>query len=185
MDSSEIKVLVAKVQNGDTQAFGELYKVYANCIYKFIHIKVPETAAAEDILQETFFKAWQALPKLKLDNLYFKAWLYRIARNLINDFYRAHYRQPLIDTLDNHLGLSDHSSPVAETSLKLDLARLKIQLAKLPTQYQQVIELRFIQEFQINEVAQIMGRTPLAIRLIQHRALKKLQTLLNSFYETN
>lgn len=185
MDSPETKSLVAQAQGGNTQAFGELYNLYASRIYKFIRIKVPETTSAEDMLQDTFFKAWQALPKLKLDNLYFSAWLYQIARNLVNDFYRSHYRQPQTEALENHTELYDTSSPAHDASLALDLSRLKIQLKQLPAQYQQVIELRFIQEFDTAEVAQIMGRTPLAIRLIQHRALKKLHSLLSPSYETD
>ncbi len=185
MDSPDILILVSQAQARDQEAFGELYNLYASRIYKFVRLKVPETASAEDILQETFLKAWQALPKLKLVDLNFNAWLYQIARNLVNDFYRARYRQPQIENLDDHTELHSASSPAQTASLALDLTRLKTELAKLPTPYQQVIELRFIQEFQVTEVARIMGKTPLAIRLIQHRALKKLHFLLNSSYEAN
>lgn len=183
MDSPETHGLVLKAKDGDAEAYGQLYALYSSRLYRFIKIKINETATAEDLLQEVFLKAWQALPKLQLSDLHFNAWLYQIARNLVNDYYRRQYRQPPATTLDEIAELPSTSSPLTETILILEIDRVKKHFYKLPPQYREVLELRFIQEFEVSEAAKIMGKSNLAIRLLQHRALKRLQTLLGISYE--
>lgn len=178
MDPNEVRALVARAQKGDQTAFGELYDFYANRLYRFISCKIPTREQAEDILQETFFKAWQAIPKLKLADLNFNAWLYKIARNVVNDHYRAVKRRPTPDNLDNYYHLSDSTDILEETDVKFEIEKVRAILNKLPPAYQQVLELRFIQELSVEETANIMGKTAIAVRITQHRAVKKLNLLL-------
>lgn len=180
MDSPKVLALVARAKERDQTAFGELYDMYAKPIHRFLKLKVPIREQAEDLLQDTFLKAWQALPSLKLQNLYFRAWLYQIARNLVNDHYRKVYRSPKLEDIDDHQQLASASDTSAAACLSLDLARVSLALPNLKPEYRQVLELRFIQEFSIEETARIMGKTRVAIRLVQHRALKKLNQALTT-----
>ena len=171
--------LVKRAQAREQEAFGELYDIFASRIYRFIRIKVNAPERAEDILQDTFLRAWQSLPRLKLDNLYFGAWLYTIARNLINDHYRNMQRRPAAENIDDHGDLISGDDVAANTELKLDIERMRASLAELSPTYRQVLELRFIQEFSVDETAKILGRNSLSVRVVQHRAIKKLQKLLS------
>jgi RNA polymerase sigma factor (sigma-70 family) len=114
MDSPELQDLIARAQKHEQSAFGELYDMYAQRIYRFISFKIATREQAEDILQETFLKAWQALPKLKLEKLYFSAWLYTIARNLVNDHYRTLKRRPTPDDIENYYDLTDNDDPLGD-----------------------------------------------------------------------
>lgn len=174
MDSNELKALVLRAQQLDQSAFGELYDLFAAKIYRFISYKLPTREMAEDVLQETFMKAWQALPKLNPEKLYFSAWLYTIARNLINDQYRAVKRRPTPDSLDNYYDLATDDDPAENTDEILNKEKLRKILSELPAGYKQVLELRFLQEFSVEETAKVMGKTVVAVRVMQHRAIKKL-----------
>ncbi len=179
MDSLAVRQLVARAKAGEQAAFADLYEEYAAPIYRFIKIRISQTDQAEDILQETFFKAWQALPKLKLEALNFSAWLYRIARNLVNDHYRRVYRRPAQEDIDEHLELAAEVEIEGDLDQTMEIAKVRTMLPKLKTEYQQVIELRFIQEFSIAETAKVLKRSPVAVRLLQYRALARLRLLLD------
>lgn len=183
MDSHEVHSLIAQAQRGDTTALGKLYDLYANRLYRFISFKIPTNEQAEDILQETFLKAWRALPKLSLVDLNFSAWLYKIARNLVNDYYRAVKRRPTPETIENYYDLTSSADTFKETATTFDLAILRQAVTKLSPAYRQILELRFIQEFSVEETAQIMGKTTVAVRITQHRAIKKLNSLLTQDHE--
>lgn len=183
MEPQELLVLVASAKGGSSEAFGQLYDLFAPRIYKFISFKVSPKELAEDILQDTFLKAWRGLVTLKLEELNFSAWLYSIARNTVNDHYRKVYRQPPPVELDEAIGVTSGESPAAAAQRESELEQVRQASAKLPPHYRQVIELRFIQEFSVEETAQVVGKTPLAIRLIQHRALKQLRTILKHDYD--
>lgn len=177
MNTPEVKSLLAEAKAGGQAAFGQLYDMFASKIYKFIRFKVNTVEIAEDILQDVFLKAWQALPKLELERLNFSAWLYTVARNAVNDHHRRHYRTPQTVSLDERLDMPDKGAQarVIEQSEIEQVRRLSTQL---PPNWRQVMELRFVQGFSVNEAARILGKSSMAVRLIQHRALKRLRELI-------
>jgi len=172
-----ITELVKRAAQGDTQAFGLLYDEFADRIYKFIYIKVNDKAVAEDLLQEVFLKVWQGCPKLKIEDLKFSAWLYTVASNTINDHYRKVYRRPQTVELDPTFEQPSTDDATRLTEQHLSADELSAALDNLDTNHRHVLELRFIQEFSIEETAQVLGKTNLATRLLQHRAIKKLKTI--------
>ena len=182
MESPDVKNLVQAAKNGDKQAFGQLYDTHASRIYRFIKIRLPQETQAEDALQDTFLKAWLALPKLKLENLNFSAWLYRIARNLVNDSYRKSYRTPAIEDISEHLELYIDTEIESNLDQVMMTEKVRTILPKLKTEYRQVIELRFIQEFSVAETSEILKRSQVAVRLLQYRALMRLRNLINENY---
>ena len=177
----EINELVEKARAGDQQAFGQLYDIFADRIFKFISIKVSDSFQAEDVLQDTFVKAWKGLHTLKLEDLNFSAWLYKIARNTVNDFYRKNGNKQTVE-LDESMPIPDANAEkfVEQMDIDFSVELLKNSLQKLPQQYRTVLELRYIQDFEIKEVAKILGKTNLAVRLINHRAIIKLKDIINN-----
>jgi len=174
--------LVEQARGGDKQAFGQLYDEHARRLHRFIQIRLPNETQAEDLLQETFLKAWLALPKLKLEGLNFSAWLYKIARNLVNDHYRKVYRTPTSEDIEEHMELSADHNIEGDLDRVMMLEKVREVLPKLKTEYRQVIELRFIQEFSVIEAAEILNRSQVAVRLLQYRALQRLRNIINENY---
>lgn len=181
MDNKSTIELVAKMQQGDQASFSALYDIFADRIYKYIRIKVGSTEEAEDILQEVFVKVWQSCRSLKLDGLNFSAWVYRIAGNTINDYYRKSYRRPQTVSLDPEIDIvgSDNATNAAKQSF--DEKEIQASLKQLSKEYKQVIELRFFQDFSIEETASIMGKSKVGVRVLQYRALKKLETIYKQY----
>ncbi len=182
----QIQELVQKAKGGDQGAFGEIYDLFADKIFRFIKIKVHDQQTAEDILQESFIKAWRALKNLKMENLNFSAWLYAIARNTINDFYRKQYRMPEMEELEETTAIAAGAT-VNGAEVEIDHKFLAQEMGKcfdkLPAQYKEILEMRFIQDFTTDETASILGKTNLSVRLSQHRALKKLKDIMENDYD--
>ncbi len=185
MEKTKILNLIKQVQGGDQSAFAELYDEFAQRLYAFIRIKVESDAEAEDILQEVFLKAWAGSKNLNLQNLNFSAWLYKVAGNTINDYYRRKYRQPSQVPLEEARQFaSKEIGPEEKTSHGLERTSVQRALAKLPQHYKEVIELRFFQDFTVTETANIMGKNSVTIRVWQFRALTRLKDLFKNSNDT-
>ncbi len=174
----EINQLVSKVKQGDSDAFGLIYDQFVQRIFRYIRLKIQDRQVAEDILQDVFLKAYQGIYKLKTEDLNFSAWLYRIASNTINDYFREKYRKPETLEIDENFDIAGCVSLQKELEIKFDIENAKKAFELLSPLHKQVLELRFIQEFSPEETAKILHKSNLAIRLIQFRALKKVQIIL-------
>ena len=170
------KEIVEKAKSGNSQAFARIYDVYAQRIYCYIRRKLPSQQQAEDALQEIFLKAWKGLPNFQPKKGGLTPWLYRIATNQINDFYRVSARKP------EPIELSDEIEPVYFQTSELESTLLsetaKQWFLSLPDLYRQVLVLRFEEDLSIKETAKVLNKTNLAIRLIQYRALKKIRDII-------
>jgi len=178
-----ITELVIKCQKGDSDAFGQLYDLFADRMFKFICLKVSDRGIAEDILQEVFIKSWQGMKTVRLENLNFKAWLYKVTSNTINDHFRKIYRSPLILELDENLNAASDENLADSASKSQDLELIKECINNLPPKHQQILELRFVQDLTIKETADILNKSNLAVRIMQHRALKQLKNILQQQYD--
>lgn len=169
--------LIGRARSGDEQAFGEIYDAYAQRIFAYIMVKVRHPQQAEDILQEVFLKAWRALGGFEGARL--APWLYRIATNAVTDHFRKLKSRPTETELDQGLAVAAMGrAPQDEVDVGLDAVRLKGALVQLPEAYQQVLQLRFVGSLSVREAAATLGRSELAVRLLQYRALGKLKQAL-------
>jgi RNA polymerase sigma-70 factor (ECF subfamily) len=118
-----------------------------------------------------------------LEELNFSAWLFRVASNTINDHFRKIYREPNISELDEKaINVPSSDSPQKNLIRKDDKTQLQSAFSKLPENYREILELRFIQEFNLKETCEILGRNSVSVRVLQYRALSKLKNILNSEY---
>lgn len=184
MEKTKILELVKQVQSGDQAAFAALYDEFAQRLYAFIRIKVAGSGDAEDILQEVFLKAWSGCRNLDVTNLNFSAWLYKVTGNTINDYYRKKYREPQQTPLEEAKELANEDSPANDTRHGLEKDAIKDSLANLPPHYKEVIELRFFQDFSVAEIAKIMDKNSITVRVWQHRALSQLKQLFDDNEKT-
>lgn len=171
----DIGTLVELARKGDTQAFGLIYDELVKPVYRYIYYRV-DPEIAEDLTEETFLRAWQHLKDYKPGRSPFSAWVFRIAHNLVCDYYRKHEVVEMIDETAPDPALDRH--PVAQVEVKLNQIRLRKAIRELPETYQQVIILKYINELENDEVAATLNKTEGAVRTIQFRALKQLRTIL-------
>lgn len=181
MDLNE-KIKLA--QDGNSEAFAKIYDEFADKIFRYIKIKVQNLHHAEDILQDTFVKAWKGLPKFNNNTGHFSAWLYKIATNTINSYYRKLYSRPEALELSEEIEIYEPSKSLLEKSIDTsDIENVKIALTKINPTYSRILELRFVQDFTISETAEILNKSNLGIRIAQHRALKQLKEVLKTSYD--
>lgn len=168
--------LVQRAIGKDAQAFGELYQRHLSQIYRYVYYKVGNPTEAEDLTEQTFLKAWEAMGRYREQGVPFSAWLYRLAHNLVIDHHRTkHEATPLDTVIDAEDG---QPAPDDVAALRLDAAAVHRAIARLTPEQQQVVILRFIQGMSHGEVAAIMGKNEGAVRGLQHRALAALHELL-------
>src|SRR3990172_7256242 len=83
----DVEALFYRARDGDGQAWGELFEIFADDIYRYAYVKLTNVMDAQDVTAETFKKVWLNLKNMKYDN--FRAYLYRVAHHLIIDNYRT------------------------------------------------------------------------------------------------
>lgn len=171
----EVRRLVERAVDGDFEAFGEIYSIYLDRIYRYVVYQVDDKMIAEDLTEETFIKAWGAIGKYKWKGQPFSAWLYRIAHNQVIDYFRTTRRDL---TLKEELP-AEAAEPEQEAEEKLRQRELIKAISYLPAQQKQVIILKFIEGLENPEIAQIMRKSQGAIRVMQMRALAALRQKLS------
>jgi RNA polymerase sigma-70 factor (ECF subfamily) len=176
--------LVLLAIQGDQEAFGALYMMHLNAIYRYIYFRIGDEHEAEDLTEEVFVRAWEALPKYRPGVLPFTSWLYRIAHNLTVDFYRKSAPVSLSEPdLQNILRASTSTEEAVEDR---QMARmLAAAIKRLDTLEQEIILLRFVQGLPHQEVAAMLGKSINATRVIQHRALARLSGFLKGQDQDN
>lgn len=161
----------------DPEAFGELYDLYFSKIYSYIYRKTGDRQVAEDLTSDTFMKALSHMKNYQYTGQPFVAWLYRIAANVVTDFYRA---QRPTATLDQGLQVAAHGTSPEEAALALDdqqaIARA---IQTLSPDQQDVVLLRFSGGMRLKEIAQTVGKTEGAVKALMFRALGNLKTKLS------
>lgn len=174
--SKEIDRWVEQSKQGDSQAFGKVYDELVKPVYRYIYYRV-DKEVAEDLTEETFFRAWKNLKKYKKGKHPFSSWVFRIAHNLVVDYYRKN--KNTVEMIDETIE-DEQKTPAQKTDLKLTQVRLHQMIKRLPGNYQQVIILKYINELENTEIAAAMGKTEGAVRTLQSRALEKLRGLLEN-----
>ena len=176
----DLDKLVEKAQVGDTHAFADIYDELVKPVYRYIYYRVDQEVA-EDLTEDTFLKVWQNLKKYKKGKNPFSSWVFRIAHNLVVDYYRKNKTTTEID--ESVADTQSHSDPQRQADLKLTQVRLRKIIKKLPNNYQQVIILKYINELDNKEIAFTIGKSEGAVRTLQFRALEKLKGLLGSKHD--
>ncbi len=162
--------VIAAAQAGSETAFARLYHGYATRVYRFCVVRTGCHADAEDVTQQTFVRIAQALPAYRDLGLPFGAWVFRIARNSLNDHLRRRPDQPPLDPLSGpEASVPDPASQVSDRDWLLRA------LGALTPDQREVIELRFFAELSTREICDVMRRDPAAVRVLQARALASLR----------
>ncbi|NJP37575.1 RNA polymerase sigma factor [Alkalicoccus luteus] len=168
--------LVQRILQGEQEALENLHERHADGLYRYIYAKTSNRMDAEELLQDVFFKAAKHLPSFQ-EKASFKTWLYRIARNALTDYYRSrtvkHRAVPTeAQVLEAASGFADSpEETVVQQSAVADIAEL---INGLPSDYQEVLHLRLMEDFSTKETAAVMGKSMLSVKALYRRAKKKL-----------
>jgi RNA polymerase sigma-70 factor (ECF subfamily) len=186
------KILLYRLQSKpDPEAYAKLYDIYVKQIYRFVYFKVSSHEEAEDITSEVFLKAWHYIndkSKKKVNS--FSGLLYRLARNTIIDLYRKKAKRTEIKLVDensenrieyktekNVEEIGDKGKWQKDIETKIEVENLLEILQNLKYEYKEIITLRYVDGLEINEIAEITGKRKVAVRVMLHRAVKKLKIL--------
>jgi RNA polymerase sigma-70 factor, ECF subfamily len=172
----EVDSLVELAASGDAEAFGRLYDLYADRIYRHIYYRTNNVDDARDMTQEVFTRAWRKLPAYKRTGTPFLGWLFTISHNRVIDYYRTRKDQVYLNAEIDREGQGNSSEQMAEAEFTQDEVRRVIR--QLPGDQQQVILMSFIEGLEYSEIASALHKTEGNIRVILHRGLKKMREIM-------
>ena len=164
--------------------FSAIYDQCIGKIYRFIFIKVNSQEIAEDLCSETFLRGWEALKKsenpglnnTKIENP--SAFLYQIARNLVVDYYREKAKTQTISA--EFVQITDPRFNLEEKAIAgSDLDMVRGALAGIKDDYREVIVWHYLDDLKIPEIAKILDKSEETVRVLLHRAMKKLKVELS------
>jgi RNA polymerase sigma-70 factor, ECF subfamily len=172
-DATRDEIALVALAQRNPAAFAPLYQAYLTPVYRYCYRRLGSREAAEDVTSQVFERALRALGSFRGGS--FRAWLFTIAHNAVTDAYRRQGARP---AFDEALEIADPAPPPEQMALLADERRLlATALSRLPPDQRQVIELR-LSGIPSVEVAQILDRSPEAVRALQLRATRRLQALL-------
>jgi RNA polymerase sigma-70 factor (ECF subfamily) len=174
--------LAAKARAGDRSALNALLERHLNVVYRFVSATLgPHDANLDDVVQETLLGAAKSVGGLRGESqAQVAGWLISIARHKVADHLRGQYNRAH-ESLDGSIGeaVPDPMASVDQQVEERDRAvRLREALRELTPEQEEILMLRFILGFGIEEVAEITRRPPGAVKSMQHRALASLQRKL-------
>jgi RNA polymerase sigma-70 factor, ECF subfamily len=176
LDREEERRIVLKAVERDQEAFAQLYDRHVVRIYRHIYYMVSDATTAEDLTAQTFLKAWEAIDRYKERGAPIVAWLLRISHNLTVSYLRSKRDHSELD--ETFLDSKMTRNPEEALEQASDEKSMREAVLKLRDEQRQVIMLRFVEEMDYREVADIIGKSVPAVRVIQHRALGNLRKIM-------
>jgi RNA polymerase sigma-70 factor (ECF subfamily) len=169
--------LVARAQQGDAQAFADLYDRYVDQTFAYVYRRVGHRQLAEDLVGDVFLRAYRRLSSFEWQGVDLGAWIMTIARNRVHDHFKsARFRlERATDEVHEPAPSRDRSDDPERVTVARDLTRaLGVALEGLKDEHREVIELRFVHDLSVAETAAVLDRTVGATKALQYRALKAL-----------
>lgn len=172
-------ILIDKAKDGDREALNTLISCYWQPIYRFIYSKLRNEDDAKELTQDTFMKAFRALPRYKVLDVPFKSYLGRIAINSVTDFWRKNGRTPQSVNINEHQGsiIDERETPEEYTLRREGQEQIASLVESLPAEQRQVVKLRVMLGVSIHDAALQMNKTEPAIKMLQQRALQNLRKM--------
>ena len=168
-------VTLASAQGGDETAFACLFRDIQPTLLRYLHVITPE---AEDVAGETWLQVVKGLPRFSGGEEAFRAWLFTIARHRAVDAGRSRSRRSDVPLAAAGAADQPLAPDAAELALEAISTRSVMRLIRaLPRDHAEIIMLRVVAGLEAGDVARIVGKTPGAVRVTAHRALRRLADL--------
>jgi len=174
----DFAAVLAAAQGGSEDAFAVLWRDANPALLRYLRVVASEHA--EDVAAETWVQVVRGLPRFAGDESAWRAWLFTTARRRLLDQARARRRHPT-EPLDEITAADVPRTVDAEQLAMENIATgaAMALLSRLPEQQAEVILLRVVAGLDTEVVADMLGRTPGAVRVAAHRGLKRLAALLS------
>ncbi len=169
------EILIQHFKDGNKEAFETLYHRHISNVYKRVRYVIPE-AEVEDVTQEIFIAVTKSLSSFRGDSQ-FGTWLRTLTNHKVAEFYRKRSRkqEPLLAPLSDAYGKTEGStSQMMEERIYIQKA-----LSQLPDNYREVLLLRFAEDLQFNEIAELMNQNMEATKSLFRRAVAALRNQLD------
>jgi RNA polymerase sigma-70 factor (ECF subfamily) len=168
-EPSDESAFVRQLADFDPDAWRGIFQRYFTPVFRLAYVRTLNRSAAEDITAEVFSEAALSIRRYKYRGVPFRAWLFRIARNVIADHLKAQKRRPQVyfDAIEDVAGELD-----TDIELRADFVSA---LGHLTDAQRDVVILRFVTGCSLGEVADVMGKSVGAIKQLQSRAVTILQ----------
>jgi len=180
ISEKEIKRLISRAKKGETEAFGQIYTLFAERIFRYIYLKVSNKEEAEDLTQQVFIRAWESIDSFKPLQNPVGSWFYAIAHNLIIDFYRKQKKDFSLDNENVKIEVIDPIDLNERLVIKEEAQKILKLINQLPEEHRDILFLRYIDDLSYQEIAKIIRKRPLTLRVLHHRALKRLKILMEN-----
>ena len=178
MDEDTFK-LVQRAQKGDKEAYGAIYELYQKKIYRFSYYMIQNQELAEDITQNTFIKAWRALPSFSLNkNGTIQAYLFKIARNLTIDYQRKK-KEASLEVIEDIMPSDENLEEIVARREEREMVARALKT--LDEEERQIVVLRYFEDMSYEEISKVVGKNEGAIRVRLHRILKKLKEEIKDY----
>ena len=153
-----------------TDVLENILNTYGNMLFRYALIMLGNAEDAEDVIQDTLLKYWQKAPEFQ-DMDHEKAWLLKVVANRCRDLLRFRVRNPVVD-IESIIEFSGETLIISSESGILEA------LMALPEKYKQVLYLHYVEEYRVEDIAGMIGRTSSAVKM----RLKKGRQLLGEKY---
>ncbi len=165
-------LLLHRARSLESEALAEIHDTYYVPIFRYIAMRVGDHATAEDLASDVFIRLLDALRDKTAPQKTLRGWLFAVASRVVKDHFRQRYRRQLTH-LDESLA-SEAIGPDRVVEMKLTHEVLHAALGELTEEQQNVLALRFGYEMSIREVAETMGKSEGAVKMLQARAVAML-----------
>jgi RNA polymerase sigma-70 factor (ECF subfamily) len=171
--------LVTLARRGDEEAIGALYDQHCQAVFRYFLARLGHQQMAEDLTGEVFRRMLTGLPGYRGIDLPFRAWLFRIARNLLVDHYRREGGHKLVPLEEREQASKEEHDPASAVEQKLTMEHAFQALSALEPSQRDALALRFLSGLSVRETAFALGKTEDAIKALQRRGLAALRLSLD------
>jgi RNA polymerase sigma-70 factor, ECF subfamily len=169
-----------RAAQADKAAFATLYGRYLDRVYGYAFYQLGDHHDAEDATERIFLAALRAIPGFRDQGSTFRAWLFRIAHNSIANAHRTRSRRRSDPLPDGFERPATDADPAGLVVLADELREVRAAIAHMPDDRRQVILLRFVDDLSTAEIAEVLDRSPGAVRVLLHRSLRDLAARLGN-----
>ena len=170
--------VLTRASQGDRDAFGQLYERYIDRIFNYVYYRTGNLHDAEDLTARVFQRAMNHIKNYTDRGVPFSAWLYRIAHNLVANWHRDRSRRQEIPINDVPILPSKGDHPERNLVHSQEQEALLRLIRRLPSERQNLLILKFVENMSNAEIGSIMGRSEGAVKSLYHRTLLALRDQL-------
>ena len=171
-ESDELRII--KATRRDPKAFGELYLLYVEQVFRYLYSRLGNVHEAEDVTAQTFLAAFETFDRFQQDG-HFASWLFTIARNKAMDHFRQQKNTSSIEAIAE---IPVQGDPLYEVIQSEQTAALSKLIQALPEEERELLRLRFLAAMSFPEIAHFLHRNEAAVKKSIYRLLARLHSQL-------